>query len=86
MPLFTYRCTGCNITTEKFLHSIANEEEIVCKECGSKCEKLFAPCKSRTILDAADTLSQQIAPDAKNMVNKLRSGSDKDFFDVYGDN
>ena len=40
MPTFDYQCRKCNHIQEEF-HSISSEPEILCSECGSKCEKNF---------------------------------------------
>ena len=35
MPIYEYRCKTCGAASE-FLTSLNNEEEIMCKKCGSK--------------------------------------------------
>ena len=84
MPLFTYKCLDCDHIMEKFQHD--PDDEVVCPECESEnCERQFGSTHNRTWLDAKDMLKEKIAPDAKRMMDNMRKGKDKEFFDVYGD-
>lgn len=89
MPLFTFVCLDCEHEIELFFHNpkAIEDAEIVCTECDSKnCERRFANCGNRVWLEAKDFYNQKIKPDAERIVKEIDSNSDKDFFDICGDN
>lgn len=86
MPLFTFKCPKCEYIVEKFLHKLPENIEVICENCKTTCDRQFSKSKTLTVLDARETLKQQILPDAKRMVDNISKGKDKDIVDVYGDN
>lgn len=87
MPLYNYKCSKCGHTMEKFQHRPGDVLEVVCEECEStECEKQLPFAHHRVWLDAKDMINEKIAPDAKRIMDNMKKGNDKDFFDIYGDN
>lgn len=86
MPLFIYKCTQCDNEMEKFQHNGADTLELKCPECGCEvCEKMMPFFNNRVWLDAKDMLKERIEPEAKQIMDKMRKGKDKAFFDIYGE-
>lgn len=86
MPLFNYQCQCCDWVVEKFLHNRDDEVELVCPECeGTEFERVMGLVHNRTWLNARDTLTNRILPDANRIQKKISSGSDNDFLDITGD-
>lgn len=86
MPLYNYKCLGCEIIVEVFQQNLKNVPEMQCKECGSsELKRLLAVPKNRTQLGARDNLHEKILPDADRIRKEIESGKDSSFLDVYGD-
>ena len=85
MPLFNYKCTECENVVEKFLLHADSKVKITC-ECGCiEHKRLISFPNCRTQLNAADSMKQNILPEVKRIKDRMASGSDADFFDIYGD-
>lgn len=85
MPLYTYKCTKCEYIIEKFIHLSDENVEILCGECGNKCERQISICKNRTEIDAKTIYNEKIIPETKKIMDGMHDGNDSDFFDIYGD-
>lgn len=86
MPLFNYKCPECEHIMEKFQHNSTAVLEIKCEECGAEgCEKQLPFTHTRVWLEARDFLKEKIGPDAKRIMDNMKKGKNKDFFDIYGD-
>ena len=86
MPLFIYECPACGHCIEKFRHNAKEELELECEVCGeADYERQFSATKNRVWLDAKALYKDKIAPDAKRIMDKMKKGGDKEFFDVYGE-
>jgi putative FmdB family regulatory protein len=85
MPLYLYKCNKCDHLVEKFRNKSEMDDELLCEECSGVCERQFSVVGNRVWLDAKDLYNQKIKTDAENIMKKIKSGKDKDFFDIYGD-
>lgn len=86
MPLFNYECMKCGHLMEKFQHNSDDELKIACEECqNTDCERQLSFVHNRVWLEAKDLLKDKIGPDAKRIMDNMKKGKDKDFFDIYGD-
>ena len=85
MPLFNFECMECGNIMEK-LQKGTDPPEITCSECeGSEFKKLFSACGNRVWLDSKELYNQKIAPDAQRIMDEMKKGKDKHFFDIYGE-
>lgn len=85
MPIFTYECTNCKEKQEKFQHK-SEEIELKCKKCESICKKTIGMFVNKKLLSAKDKFAEEISPEVDKIRNSIDNGSDKDFFDIYGEN
>ena len=86
MPLFNYQCTKCEHIMEKFQHNSDDVLDVVCDECqNTECEKQLPFSHNRVWLDSKDLLKEKIGPDARRIMDNMKKGKSKDFFDIYGD-
>lgn len=86
MPLFNYKCQGCEFIVEKFLHHRDDEVEIECPECGGEgFDQIIGNVQNRVWLNATENLHSRILPDADRIQEKICNGSDSDFLDIVGD-
>ena len=73
MPTFDYRCSSCDNVQEEF-HSISNKPDIICNECGSRCEKIFT-ATTAFVLKGGDWPSKGMR-EKKQMLKKNAKMSD----------
>ena len=85
MPLYLYKCKECEHLVEKFRNSPNKDDELLCEECEGVCERQFSVAANRVWLDSKDLYNDKIKPDAERIMKKMKSGRDKEFFDIYGD-
>ncbi|MFA5023371.1 MAG: zinc ribbon domain-containing protein [Patescibacteria group bacterium] len=84
MPLFLFKCPKCLSVIEKLVTS-GKDHDILCDECGEKCEKEISVCFGRTSLDAKTLYNEKILPDAKRINDQIAGGNDDVFFDICGE-
>ena len=84
MPLFNFECPNCHITVEHFFHSAENVE-VVCESCGTKCDRVFSMFGNRSDVDAKTALHEKILPEARKISEQIGQGNDEAFLDLCGE-
>jgi len=86
MPIYEYECVSCEDRLTVFA-AISDPPPEKCPKCDGKLERIISLTNAGEVqMDAREFYKRKIQPDAKAIVDQIKSGNQEAAVDFFGEN